>query len=121
MQKIRSLILMVCALTVLTGCVAYKKSNVLIFNEKERVQVKFESAKAANMFHKKMAEKSHEGFEEKEEGLLVGIAYGEKVKFYSTYFYNEQVRLTDINGDGVITEEEVKNYCEFNPKPNKDD
>ena len=57
MKELRRVLLMLSAVGLLSGCVAYSERRTVEFDEASRVAVKFESADAADAFHSKVSER----------------------------------------------------------------
>ena len=94
----------------LAGCVAYRGSHEVVVDDKAMAKVTFENSKARDVFYRKMMKKPKNAFVSRDEGYILGIVYAKKTTFYQTAFYNQQVRMADINGDGKITLKEAESY-----------
>lgn len=94
----------------LTGCVAFRAEYKVVIDDKTQNRVRFENYKARDLFYEKLDKQSRKAFQSKDEGFIIGLAYGKTVTFYQTSFMNEQIRKADINTDGIITVEEAEKY-----------
>lgn len=109
----RTSTILLCTLTLslASGCTLAGGHRVII-HEKERISVRFENLNASKLFYKGMNESDRDDFTDHGGMLVLGIGMGGGEAFHETAYYNAQVRMADIDRNGVITEAEAGAYLQ---------
>ena len=92
------------------GCVVMGGGHEIVFDEEHRLPVRFASVAASDAFHDGLEMADPDEFEEAGGFVVFGlVAMGGEI-FHETQFYNAQVRLADVDRDGVIDDAEASRY-----------
>ena len=110
MKTVIGALLALCPFT--CGCVFMGGGDEVIFDEALRYQVQFESIAASKDFYEGLEASDRENFTEDSVFVIPGLAACGGDIFYETEHYNAQVRMSDMDRDDVITDEEAQLYRE---------
>lgn len=98
------------------GCLINSSKEKIIEPDAPRMTINFESETAMQMFQKKVSEhyEAGDGVQSRSDfGIPFVIGTSETKVLSENAFYNAQVKKTDVNGDGTITQAEARVYSEL--------
>ena len=95
-----------------SGCLIMGGGKETHFEEDIRLRVRFQSLAASTDFHDGMNRSDREWYIDAG-GITVPFLFlGGGVVFHETQHYNAQVRMADVDGDSLITDDEASAYRE---------
>lgn len=87
------------------GCIGI--SRKVETSEKDRLPIRFENAEASRLFYSEMNEPKPY-MSDQSYFLALPFAFGVEWVLHETEWFNHQVRRSDIDADGLLTEQEAR-------------